>query len=278
VRARTWGGVACAVAIASPLAWAAVRAAEPSSDGAVSPKTVMTRDAAEERAATEGTAVGAASAVPEAGRPAPGPPVHEDRPLTLAAEAPARDVAAPPPAAPAPAGAQAVAGTVASPKKGNKAAKSDAGKSGTGGLPGGSSDKPLAIRSDELEAVEESGTRNLLFQRNVHVEQGDLVVNSDRLEAHYPPGANQPDRLVATGHVRIKQKDRVLTCQSATYYQGEERLVCVGDADLLSGNDRVRGDQIEIFTSQNRMKVLGRAVVNVTPEQNPEPKKAEATP
>jgi len=255
LRGRGWA-LACALGVGLSLAWAAVRAAEPSSDGAVSPKTEESRvAAASERAAAEGSTVPA------------------DR--SAAAEAAARDVASPPPAS-------VHAGTAAAPAAGgaskNGAAKGQKGDASKGILPGGSNDKPLAIRSDELEAIEESGTRNLLFQRNVHVEQGDLVVNSDRLEAHYPPGASQPDKLVATGHVRIKQKDRLLSCQNATYYQGEERLVCVGDADLVSGNDRVHGDQIEIFTSQNRMKVLGRAVVNVTPDQKSEPKKAEATP
>jgi lipopolysaccharide transport protein LptA len=259
LRGRGWA-LACALGIGLSLAWAGVRAAEPSSDVAVSPKTGESRvGVASERAAAEGNIVPA------------------DR--SVAAEAAARDVASPPP--PSVHAASQAATPAAAPEAGGtskSAAKGQKGDASKGILPGGSNDKPLAIRSDELEAVEESGTRNLLFQRNVHVEQGDLVVNSDRLEAHYPPGANQPDRLVATGHVRIKQKDRLLTCQNATYYQGEERLVCVGDADLLSGNDRVHGDQIEIFTSQNRMKVLGRAVVNVTPDQKPEPKKAEATP
>jgi lipopolysaccharide transport protein LptA len=145
----------------------------------------------------------------------------------------------------------------------------------------GAGDKPLSVRSDELEAVEEGGARRMVFQRNVRVEQGDLVVNSERLEAHYPPNTNQPDKLYATGHVRIVQKDRVLTCDNATYYQADERLVCVGNSELTRGNDRVRGDQIEIYTSQNRVLVHGRAVVNVTPdakETKPEPKKAEATP
>jgi len=261
LRGRGWA-LACALGIGLSLAWAAVRAAEPSSDAPVSPKTGASRVAtASERAAAEGNTVPA------------------DRSVAAAAEAPARDVASPPPAA-VHAASQGAPATAAPAGSGTSkgAAKGQKGDASKGILPGGSNDKPLAIRSDELEAVEESGTRNLLFQRNVHVEQGDLVVNSDRLEAHYPPGANQPDRMVATGHVRIKQKDRLLTCQNATYYQGEERLVCVGDADLVSGNDRVHGDQIEIFTSQNRMKVLGRAVVNVTPDQKSEPKKAEATP
>ena len=66
-------------------------------------------------------------------------------------------------------------------------------------------DKPLSIRSDELEALENEGRRRLLFTSNVHIEQGDLLVNSDRLEAFYPPGGSQPDKLVASGHVEVKQ-------------------------------------------------------------------------
>jgi len=126
-------------------------------------------------------------------------------------------------------------------------------------------DKPLSIRSDELEAIEEGGSRRLVFTRNVHVEQDDLQVHSDRLEALYPPGGNQPDRLVAKGHVRVSQLDKTMLCDAATYYQKEDRLVCIGNAELRQGQDRVRGKEIEIFVRQNRVKVKGGAVVNVAP-------------
>lgn len=129
------------------------------------------------------------------------------------------------------------------------------------------SDEPLSIKADELEAVEEAGQRRLRFTRSVHVQQGELAVHSDRLEAFYPKDAEQPDRLVASGHVRVQRLDRQLACDSATYYRPEERLVCKGHAELREGEDRVRGDQIEIFFEQNRVRVSGGAVVNVTPER-----------
>jgi len=127
-------------------------------------------------------------------------------------------------------------------------------------------DKPLSIRSDELEAVEDDGRRRLLFTRNVNVEQGDLRVHSDRLEAQYPPGGNQPDKLIANGHVRVSQLDKTMLCESATFFQTENRLVCTGNAELQQGGDRVRGSEIEIFVKQNRVKVKGGAVVNVAPQ------------
>lgn len=125
--------------------------------------------------------------------------------------------------------------------------------------------KPLSIRSDELEAIEEGGRRRLVFTRSVNIEQGDLRVQSDRLEALYPPGGDQPDRLIANGRVRVSQLDKTMLCDSATFYQTEDRLVCSGNAELRQGSDRVRGKEIEIFVRQNRVKVRGGAVVNVAP-------------
>jgi lipopolysaccharide transport protein LptA len=136
------------------------------------------------------------------------------------------------------------------------------------------SDAPLSIKADELEAVDEGGQRRLRFTRSVHVEQGALSVHADRLEAFYPKDAEEPDRLVASGRVRVERLDRRLSCDAATYYRIEERLVCTGHAELRESEDRVRGDQIEIFFEQNRVRVSGGAVVNVTPERR-KPRQAE---
>lgn len=165
-------------------------------------------------------------------------------------------------AAGTPEGGTAPAATAAGPE-----AASGAPSQGKGMLLQGTSDKPLAIQSEELEAVEEGGARRLLFTRSVHVTQGDLSVHSNRLEAYYPKGSEQPDRLVADGQVRVQQGDRKMSCNRATYYQLEERLLCVGAAELREGENQVRGDQIEIFFEQDKIRVKGGAVVNVTPRK-----------
>jgi lipopolysaccharide export system protein LptA len=139
-------------------------------------------------------------------------------------------------------------------------------------------DKPLSIRSDELEAIEVEGKRHLLFTRNVNIEQGDLRVHSDRLEAFYPQGGNQPDKLVATGHVRVSQLDKTMICETATYFQSEDRLLCVGNAEVRQGTDKVTGKEIEIYTKQNRMKVKGGAIVNVAADNAKQPAAAPGAP
>jgi lipopolysaccharide transport protein LptA len=142
-------------------------------------------------------------------------------------------------------------------------------------------DQPLSITADELEAIEEpDGRRRLVFNRKVNVDQGGLKVQSDRLEAHYAPQASQPDRLVASGSVRVRQKTRELSCETATYYPAKERLECTGNALLRDGANKVSGKTIEILFGEDRIRVKGGAVVNVAPdEKKPVPaKSAEARP
>lgn len=131
------------------------------------------------------------------------------------------------------------------------------------------SDQPLSIQADELEAVEEAdGRRRLVFNRRVKVDQGDLDVQSDRLEAHYAPQASEPERLVAVGNVRVRQEARELSCARATYWPGRERLECTGNALLRDGANRVSGETIEILFGEDRILVKGGAVVNVVPDKD----------
>jgi lipopolysaccharide transport protein LptA len=134
------------------------------------------------------------------------------------------------------------------------------------------SGQPLSITADELEAIElPDGRRQLLFSRSVNVQQGGLLVRSNRLEAHYAANASQPDRLVASGNVRVEQKARELSCAKATYFPGEERLECVGNARLRDGSNQVEGERIEILFAQDRIRVKGGAVVNVAPDDEKRP-------
>ena len=139
-------------------------------------------------------------------------------------------------------------------------------------MPGG--DQPIAITADELEAVSTDGSRHLVFTANVKVEQGDVRIESDRLEAFYPKGAKQPDRLVADGHVRLVQNGVEARCTHATWHRAAQRLTCRGDAELRNGNDRVRGELIEFDLEREVVKVKGGASVLIHPESE-EPSAAE---
>lgn len=141
-------------------------------------------------------------------------------------------------------------------------AEGDAASSGVGFDSGA----PIAIKADELEVVTEGKRRKFVFRGHVKATQDDLEVNSSRLEAFYPPGGSQPDRLVATGSVRLAQEGRVVTCEKATFFRDDQRVECEGQAQLDQDCDRVRGDKIVFFLDKEVMRVTGAADVQLRPD------------
>jgi lipopolysaccharide export system protein LptA len=133
-------------------------------------------------------------------------------------------------------------------------------------LPGVDRDDPISIKSDELEVLPHEGGRRLIFSRNVAVAQGDIRLRADRLEAIYPQGRSQPERLTATGHVTVRQGERKATCQKATYVRTSQIIQCQGKAEIVEGCDRVRGDEIEFDLERDRVRVNGAASVVIQPE------------
>jgi lipopolysaccharide transport protein LptA len=127
-------------------------------------------------------------------------------------------------------------------------------------------DAPIAIKSDVLEAFDREGRKKFVFTGNVRAVQEDLHLVSDRLEAFYPPGKSQPERLVATGNVVITQTGKRALCESATYFRTEQKLVCVGDAQLDEKCDRVRGKEIVFHLDTEVLEVNGAADVRIHPD------------
>lgn len=139
-----------------------------------------------------------------------------------------------------------------------------ASKKGGGG--GFSAATPISITADELQADEEGGQRTFSFKGNVKVVQGDMVVHSDRLKAHYPPGRSSPDRLVATGRVELVQTGRVAHCEKAIFYRDDSRVECEGSYALLEqACDRVSGEKITFHLATETLEVSGAADVQLRP-------------
>jgi lipopolysaccharide export system protein LptA len=128
------------------------------------------------------------------------------------------------------------------------------------------SDAPISIKSNVLEAFDQGGRKKFVFTGNVRAVQGDLHLKSDRLEAFYPEGKSQPERMVATGHVVIIQTGQTARCEKATYFRTEQKLVCVGNAQLEEECDRVRGKEIVFHLDTEVLEVNGAADVRIHPE------------
>ncbi len=170
--------------------------------------------------------------------------------------------------------AAATRGPVASADEG-PAAPREGGRSASGGDGGapfgfdfGGGDEPLAIESDELEVVQKDGRRHLVFTTNVRVRQGEMTLLAAALEAFYPEGGGQPDRLMAKGDVEIAQGDQKARCDRLDYDRLKERLVCRGNASFEEGENRLSGEVIEIDLHDEKIKVKGGASVLIQPDKN----------
>jgi lipopolysaccharide export system protein LptA len=55
-------------------------------------------------------------------------------------------------------------------------------------------------------------------------------------------------------------------CEKATFYRVDQKVVCVGDAQLEQDCDRVRGTEIVFHLDTDVLKVNGAADVRIHPD------------
>lgn len=144
--------------------------------------------------------------------------------------------------------------------------REDAGQS-SGLLEGLDGEGPVTIRADELQAWETPEGRHLTFGGEVDVEREDLTLRATHIEAFYPPGASEPERLVASGDVRVTQRDREALCDRAEYHRLERRLECRGSARLQQQDDHVVGDVIDFDLNAETLVVTGNTRLFLAPRE-----------
>lgn len=134
------------------------------------------------------------------------------------------------------------------------------------GFEGWKSGAPLSIESDQLEALQKDGRRQLVFEKNVRVRQGDMSMRAARLEAFYPPGGGQPERLVATGAVELQNGDQQARCDEAVYDRQRGLVTCRGGAHFQEGENQLAGELIEIDLERETVRVKGGASIVIQPD------------
>jgi len=139
---------------------------------------------------------------------------------------------------------------------------------------------PIHIKSDLMEANDQAGV--VVFTGSVVATQDDLTINSDRMEVFYSKqedkaatddGAKRSiDRIVAIGHVHIVKGARTATAEKAVYEKPAEKIVLTGSAQVVEGQNRVKGDVITMFVNESRSVVQGtgkdRVEAVVFPSEN----------
>lgn len=135
-----------------------------------------------------------------------------------------------------------------------------------------SSDQPVHVVADQLE-VDNKG-QVATFTGAVKATQGDVTITSDKLLVYYDRDAKAQEKtqeqtglmddggkvrkVVALGHVRVKQKDRMAVGSKATYWAGGRKMLLEGKATVWRGKNQVSGEKITVFMDQDRALVHGK--------------------
>lgn len=156
------------------------------------------------------------------------------------------------------------------------------------------SDQPIHVVADRLEVDNKAQVAE--FIGAVKAVQGDVTITADVLKVYYdrdkkateqkaePKKAASADqavggiadgggkirKVVALGHVKITQKDRVAVGQKATYWAGGRKILLEGKATVWRDRNQVSGEKITVFLDQDRSVVHGkpgkRVSVTIVPE------------
>ena len=129
---------------------------------------------------------------------------------------------------------------------------------------------PTTITSQTMIANNKTGT--VIFQGEVHLTQGDLVVEADEMIVRFTTGgsaqtseAQSPDQggkrkisvIEAKGNVVIVKGEGKATCGHALYYKDEERIVLTESPVAWQGGTRVSGPKMTMYLKEDRSVVEG---------------------
>jgi len=139
--------------------------------------------------------------------------------------------------------------------------------------------KRITMRNQENKAI---------FEGNVVLKKGTLVVHSDVMVVFLKPGDSQavapapkaPQKgsdelptvsnravsmIEATGQVRIEKAEGRATCRKAVYNEDERKIVLTGDPIAWQHGTCVSGKKIVMFLDDDRTIVEGGSRVMIEP-------------
>jgi lipopolysaccharide export system protein LptA len=171
-------------------------------------------------------------------------------------------------------------------------AKEDAPAAGPEAAAPGPRSDPIHVVADRLEV--DNSLQAAYFVGAVKAVQGDVTIVCDKMEVYYErsaPESAERERsragalmddggkvhtVIALGHVRITQQDRVAVGRKATYWAGSRKILLQGQATAWRGPNQVSGEQITMFLDDNQSivesKPGNRVTVTIFPESDPQGK------
>ena len=129
------------------------------------------------------------------------------------------------------------------------------------GLKNHNANAPVDFAADRIEVQDKSA--RAVLSGNVHVTQGDLVLDSARLTVAYTgaiAGGNPTvSRLDASGGVTVRSGGDTARGGFATYDLPRRLITMIGDVTLNQGPNVLRGGRLVIDLASGRSVIDGRS-------------------
>jgi len=133
-----------------------------------------------------------------------------------------------------------------------------------------SSRAPIDIDSDTVEANQKQSI--VTFKGNVIARQEDTTLYANTLVIYYDQETKRLKEIIATGNVKVVRVDRRATSKTATFHQGENKVVFDGEAVVREGENVIRGERITYYVDEERSVVEGGKGARVNTRITPPPK------
>lgn len=127
--------------------------------------------------------------------------------------------------------------------------------------------QPIEVTSDSLRVDQATG--NAIFAGNVIIVQGDLRMAAQEVSVFYDAagGAQQIDRVIATGGVLLTRGQDAAEGNSAEYTVGTGAMVMTGEVLVTQGRTAIAGDRLSIDLNTGNGTVEGRVRTVLQPAE-----------
>jgi lipopolysaccharide export system protein LptA len=147
--------------------------------------------------------------------------------------------------------------------------------------------KPVQIEAASLEVRDKE--KKATFSGNVKVVQGDTMMQCKSLEVFYeqdapstspntapttmkaaqpgPGGSQQISKLLASGNVKVTQKDQIATGDTAHFDMRANTVTLNGNVTVIQGKSVMRGDRLVVDMTSGVSRVEGKGPVRLLIDQ-----------
>ena len=132
-------------------------------------------------------------------------------------------------------------------------------------------EKPTTITADSLKLDQK--TRDFLYEGNVIVKQGNMILTSDQLDGSYDQN-NEIKELIAISNVHITKGPKIKAKgERAVYDKNNETMTLTENPEVDQDGSIVAADKIIIYLLEDRSVAQGEVRVQLTKNDETAPKK-----